>query len=181
MNWFYCNNDNYVQIVCTNPNKHTYNICLSPNTKDVIKHPMYDNNMRYLLIKVNNNPTLDDIKKHLIYLQQEYDNSVEVNSFYIDTERCWFDKVTRVGLVNGINLQKIIKNSTYKVWFNNNFIELDIDRALTLLATIEDYTGKCYNVTQQHITQINNLQSLEEALQFDITADYPEYLNITLN
>lgn len=45
---------------------------------------------------------------------------------------------------------------------------------------IENYAGICYNVTQKHITEIKKLTSIEECLNYDITAGYPAILNITL-
>ena len=60
-------------------------------------------------------------------------------------------------------------------------IELDINRALNILAMIENYASTCYNVTQKHINEIKKLSSIEECLNYDITANYPTILNITLN
>lgn len=182
MKWLYCNSKDFKSIICTNLYKDTYNLCLSPNNKfNIVEYPNLPiNDLRYLLINVNYKLTLDDIKKYLISLQQEYDNSSEVNSFYLNGTKCWFDKATRVGLVNAINLQKTLGKNTYTVWFNNTFLELDVDKALILLANIEDYAGKCYNVTQKHITEIDNLATVDEALVYDITAGYPEMLNIEI-
>ena len=65
--------------------------------------------------------------------------------------------------------------------FDNISIELDINNSLNILAMIENYASICYNVTQKHINEIKKLSSIEECLNYDITADYPTILNITLN
>ncbi len=180
MRWENSKSDGFESIICTNPYKDKYLLNLTPNNKNLIKEENNDCDIRYLSKKVNHYPTVDDIKNILLDLQVQYDNSEEVNSFYIDNKKVWFDKATRVGLVNAINLQKELGNDIYKVWFNNIAIELEINRALKLLAMIENYASNCYNVTQRHITEIKQLDTIESCLKYDITANYPDTLNITL-
>lgn len=181
MEWTYIKKSELNSIECINPYKGRYIIRLSPNSKNIPKDEENIYDTRITSIIVNNKPNLYDIKKELLSLQKEYDNSSEVNSFYIDKKRIWFDKATRVGIVNAINLQKELGNNTYTIWFDNMSIELDINRALNILAMIENYASTCYNVTQKHINEIKKLSSIEECLNYDITANYPTILNITLN
>lgn len=181
MRWFNIKRNELIGLELINPIKDKYILRLSPNNKNIIKDEYDTSDTRYVSIIVNNRPTIADIKKELLSLQKEYDNSSEVNSFYINGKRIWFDKVTRVGIVNAINLQKELSNNTYTIWFDNISIELDINRALNILAMIENYASICYNVTQKHINEIKKLSSIEECLNYDITANYPTTLNITLN
>lgn len=181
MRWFNIKRNELIGIELINSIKDKYIIRLSPNNKNIIKDEYDTSDTRYVSIIVNNKPNITDIKKELLSLQKEYDNSSEVNSFYINGKRVWFDKVTRVGIVNAINLQKEFSNNTYTIWFDNMSIELDINRALNILAMIENYASNCYNVTQKHINEIKKLSSIEECLNYDITANYPTILNITLN
>lgn len=181
MEWTHIKKSELNSIECINPYKGRYIIRLSPNSKNIPKDEENIYDTRITSIIVNNKPNLYDIKKELLSLQKEYDNSIEVNSFYIDKKRIWFDKATRVGIVNAINLQKELGNNTYTIWFGNISIELDINRALNILAMIENYASICYNITQKHINEIKKLSSIEECLNYDITANYPTILNITLN
>lgn len=181
MEWTHIKKSELNSIECINPYKGRYIIRLSPNSKNIPKDEENIYDTRITSIIVNNKPNLYDIKKELLSLQKEYDNSIEVNSFYIDRKRIWFDKATRVGIANAINLQKELGNNTYTIWFDNISIELDINRALNTLAMIENYASICYNVTQKHINEIKKLSSIEECLNYDITANYPTILNITLN
>lgn len=180
MEWTYIKKSELNSIECINPYKSRYIIRLSPNSKNIPKDEENIYDTRITSIIVNNKPNLYDIKKELLSLQKEYDNSIEVNSFYIDRKRIWFDKATRVGIINAINLQKELGNNTYTIWFDNISIELDINRALNILAMIENYASTCYNVTQKHINEIKKLSSIEECLNYDITANYPAILNIDL-
>ena len=181
MRWFNIKKNELIGLELINPIKDKYVIRLSPNNKNIIKDKYDTSDIRYVSIIVNNRPTIADIKKELLSLQKEYDNSSEVNSFYINEKQIWFDKATRVGIVNAINLQKELGNNTYTIWFDNVSVELDINRALKILAMIENYASTCYNVTQKHISEIKKLSSIEECLNYDITANYPTILNITLN
>lgn len=181
MEWTYIKKLELNSIECINPYKGRYIIRLSPNSKNIPKDEENIYDTRITSIIVNNKPNLYDIKKELLSLQKEYDNSIEVNSFYIDRKRIWFNKATRVGIVNAINLQKELGNTTYTIWFDNSSIKLDINHALNILAMIENYASNCYNVTQKHINEIKKLSSIEECLNYDITANYPTILNITLN
>ena len=161
MEWTYIKKSELNSIECINPYKGRYIIRLSPNSKNIPKDEENIYDTRITSIIVNNKPNLYDIKKELLSLQKEYDNSSEVNSFYINGKRIWFDKVTRVGIVNAINLQKELGNNTYTIWFDNMSIELDINRALNILAMIENYASTCYNVTQKHINEIKKLNNLK--------------------
>lgn len=181
MRWFNTKQKDLVGLECINKKEDKYILRLTPNHKNIIKQENSTDDTRYVSIIVNSKPTLEDIKKHLLSLQVEYDVSSEVNSFYIDGKRVWFDKLTRIGISKAINDQRTLGNSTYSVWFNDTALELALNKAELLLAQIEDYAGKCYNITQQHIYEIKHLSSIEECLSFDITAGYPDILSIYLN
>ena len=94
--------------------------------------------------------------------------------------RVWFDKDTRVGLFNLLNIEKASNTETTTLWFSNTSIEIQVDKAIALLTTVEKYAKQCYDNTQKHYVKINQLESIEDCLQYDITAGYPDILNITL-
>ena len=131
-------------------------------------------------IIVNNKPSIKKKKKHLLSLQKEYDSSFEVNCFILGGKKVWFDKDTRVGLFNLLNIEKASNTETTTLWFSNNSIEIQVDKAMALLTMVEKYAKQCYDNTQKHYVEINQLGSIEDCLQYDITAGYPDILNITL-
>ena len=57
-------------------------------------------------------------------------------------------------------------------------INISIDKALTLLTAVEMYAKKCYDNTQKHYVEINQLETIEDCLAYDITKEYPDILNI---
>lgn len=181
MRWFYCKKEDYIGINCTDNKNSKYLLNVSPNSnfnKEEVGEQEVDT--RYLLIRLNNVPNLQDIKTKILSLQEEYDNSADVNSFYLNGRRVWLDKATRVGLVNSLTMQKNngLENTT--LWLNTISININIDKALQLLNVVEMYAIACYNNTHKHYAEISKLQTIEELIAFDITAGYPEILNINI-
>lgn len=180
MRWINIKKEHLIGLECTNPYNSKHILRLSPNSKNIINIENRDIDTRILSIKVNNKPTLFEIKNILLSLQKEYDNSAEVNSFYLNGKRVWLDKATRVGLFNLLNLEKNTNKEITTLWFNNKSIELEVNKAITLLTDVEMYAKQCYDNTQKHYAEINQLDSIEACLQYDITAGYPTVLNIQI-
>ena len=177
MRWFHCKKDEFVSLECINIKTDTHLIRLRPNGNFTPEGESKDD-IRFIPIYVNNKPNIKEIKELLLSLQAEYDNSAEVNSFYLNGKRVWLDKATRVGLVNSINLEKSAGKTDTILWFNNVSITIDIDKALQLLSIVEMYAKECYNNTHRHYSDISKLETLEACLSFDITSGYPNILKI---
>jgi len=107
---------------------------------------------------------------------QGYDSSGNVNRFYLDGLALWLDKATRVGLVNSISIEKKAKRGTTCLWFGSHNVNMNVDAAIEALYQLELYALNCYNVTAQHLVQIEQCESVDELRSFDIRADYPEML-----
>lgn len=181
MRWFYSKQEDYVPILCTDSKNSKYQLRISPNSNfDKSQVGEQEVDTRFLLIHLNNVPNLKDIKTKILSLQEEYDNSAEVNSFYLNGKRAWLDKATRVGLVNSLTIQKNSGLTETTLWLNKISININIDKALTLLSAIEMYAMSCYNNTHKHYAEISELTTLDELVAYDITAGYPTILNITL-
>ena len=177
MRWFNCKKEEFISLECINTKTDKHIIRLSPNGNFILKDESKDD-IRFIPIYINNKPNVKEIKKLLLSLQAEYDNSAEVNSFYLNGKRVWFDKDTRVGLFNLLNIEKASNTETITLWFSNTSIEIQVDKAMALLTMVEKYAKQCYDNTQKHYVEINQLESIEDCLQYDITAGYPDILNI---
>ena len=177
MRWFNCKKEEFISLECINTKTDKHIIRLSPNGNFILKDESKDD-IRFIPIYINNKPNVKEIKKLLLSLQAEYDNSAEVNSFYLNGKRIWFDKATRVGLFNILNIEKASNTETTTLWFSNTSIEIQVDKAMALLTMVEKYAKQCYDNTQKHYVEINQLESIEDCLQYDITAGYPDILNI---
>lgn len=179
MRWFNCKKEEFVSLECINVKTDKHILRLSPNGNFTPESESKDD-IRFIPIYVNNKPNVKEIKELLLSLQAEYDNSAEVNSFYLNDKRVWLDKATRVGLFNILNLEKSNGIDVTTLWFNTMSIKINIDKALTLLTAVEIYAKKCFDNTQKHYIEIKQLESIEDCLQYDITTGYPDILNITL-
>lgn len=180
MRWINIKNEELIGLECINPKNDKHILRLSPNSKNLEKDEQDNNDTRIVSIIVNNKPTLFDIKNYLLSLQKEYDSSREVNCFVLNDKKVWLDKSTRVGLFNIFNLEKANGIETTTLWFNTISVEIDVDKALTLLTAVEIYAKKCYDNTQKHYAEIKQLDTIESCLKYDITTGYPDILNIQI-
>ncbi len=122
---------------------------------------------------------VDDLEYHKrqkIHEIEVYDISENVNGFFLGDTLLWLDKDTRTGLVNTLNSAAIVGREQVNIWFSGLYITLHIDEARQLLAALEIYATDCYNVTALHKVQVNELETIEEVDNFDVSADYPDRL-----
>lgn len=109
-----------------------------------------------------------------------YDTSSKVNGFSLNGNVVWLDKATRVGLMNSTKIAKEAGQKTTTLWLDNMMIEVDCDKAIQLLSALEMYALDCFNVTAAHKQAVSKLTTVEEVEAFDITADYPQQLEMTV-
>lgn len=121
---------------------------------------------------------LDKAKELVLREITEYDTSSNVNSFIINNIEGWFDKNTRVGLMNSITIEKNSGKENTTLWVNGNDITIKCTDALNILSELELYALKCYNTTANHKEAVNNLTTIEEVQNYDYTTNYPDKLVI---
>lgn len=131
---------------------------------------------RFIIKNFTHKPNVYELKQMLLDIQKEYDKENEVNSFIYDSRQYWFDKATRVGLINSLNIQKDAGLTETTIWLGTTECKTTIEYALTFLKNLELYAIACNNVTNRHIAEIYKLDTIEDILNFDITADYPDQL-----
>ena len=123
---------------------------------------------------------LNYIKSAKIRKIEEYDTSTNVNGFQLNGVTVWIDKATRVGLMNSTTIAKNMGNENTTLWLGNIKIEVNCDKAIQLLSALEMYALQCFNVTAAHKKTVSELTSIKEIEDFDITADYPDQLVISI-
>ena len=117
--------------------------------------------------------TLIQILKAKINL---HDSSEEVNSFLINGNKFWLDKATRVGLMHLANCS----TDTLQLVLGNQILTIPVDMAKQFLAQLEVYAGKCYLQTQKHLLALKDLRTIDDIMNYDFTAGYPEKLLLNL-
>lgn len=124
--------------------------------------------------------TLEAHKSNKINEIEMYDISDNVNGFYLNNNLVWLDKATRVGLVNTLNSAELVGRTEINIWFSGVYVTLPITQARQLLARLELYATDCYNTTEQHKVNVNNLETIEAVDAYDHTANYPGRLVFNL-
>lgn len=111
----------------------------------------------------------------------KYDTSPSVNGFLLNGLRVWLNKDTRVGLMNSTQIAKGMGQTTTTLWFGGMKMEVDCDKAIGLLSTLEMYALECFNTTAKHKAAVEKMQTVEEVLGYDYTQGYPEQLKMEMS
>ena len=119
---------------------------------------------------------LEKAKKSVIKKIDAYDQSSDVNSFFLNGIQVWLNKDTRVGLMNSLTIEKNSGKEESVLWLNNICITINCDIAMQMLSSLELYALACYNTTAQHKVAVQNLTTLEEVTTYDYTTCYPDKL-----
>ena len=123
---------------------------------------------------------LDQAKKEIIRKIDEYDTSVNVNSFKLNGVDVWLSKDTRVGLMNSISIEKAAGKEESVLWLNGICITINCDAAVQMLSSLELYALACYNKTAEHKLAISQLTDVSKVKAYDYTAGYPDKLSFNI-
>lgn len=123
---------------------------------------------------------LEAEKRKAIKAIDDYDVSLEVNSFFLNGLQVWLDKSTRVGLMNSLNIEKLAGKETSTLWFGNIKLDINTEAAIQMLSSLELYALECYNKTAEHKVNIENMTSVEDVISYNFTEGYPDKLNLSI-
>lgn len=123
---------------------------------------------------------LDQAKKEVIRKIDEYDTSVNINSFKLNGVDVWLSKDTRVGLMNSISIEKNAGKEESVLWLNGICITINCDAAVQMLSSLELYALACYNKTAEHKLAVSQLTDISKVKAYDYTAGYPDKLSFTI-
>jgi hypothetical protein len=124
--------------------------------------------------------TIETIKKQKSKEINRYDNSKNVNEFFINEISLWLDKTSRLSLKFRLESEKKLGIETTTIWYNGLQFTVNIDDAFNMLYSLESYAAKCYDNTQQHLANINTLQTIEDVKEYDYKVGYPEKLHFSI-
>lgn len=128
-------------------------------------------------ILVEHEYSIDDVKSLKISETTSYDQSDAVNSFTLNNVPMWFDKSTRVGLMNSISIEQAAGKTETALWHHATRYVMLISDAIAILNALELYALNSYNVTQSHIATVKGLDTKGEIESYDFTQGYPERLH----
>lgn len=125
-------------------------------------------------------PTEEEIfNREKEYIKEEilrYDASSEVNEFYVNDAPIWLDKATRTGLMLRLQSEKTLGDTETTLWYGTKKFVLPIDMAQMMLHQIEKYASQCYDNTQMHIANVEEITDMDELRHYDYKHGYPEKL-----
>lgn len=129
--------------------------------------------------------TLEQAKQEKIQAINEYDNSDEVNIFYVvkdgNTLSTWFDREERADYRNFIDSAKITGVDNLELYIEDILVTVPVQGAELMLAQIQLYAGACANVTKAHKIAVEALETIEAVDAYDFETGYPERLTFTID
>lgn len=120
--------------------------------------------------------TLAELKQRIKNTVIAYDQSEEVNIFYVNNSPIWLDKATRAGLMLRFQAEVAMGKEETSLWYEGVEFPLNISTAMQMLYAIEVYASQCYDNTQKHLAEIDKLTTKKALNAYDYKVGYPEPL-----
>lgn len=124
--------------------------------------------------------TIENIREAKINEIKSYDNSENINGFFINSDELWLDKSTRASLKMQLDMSKENGETYTTLWGNNKKFIMSLDTAYKILKDVQQYASECFNITQEHIAAVLELQNAQEIETYDFANNYPEKLKFVI-
>lgn len=120
--------------------------------------------------------TLQDAKVQKLAEITSYDNSQEVNGFEIVgvPGKYWFTVQERLNYKQSVEAAQTLHKDQVSFYVGNMALTIDCEKALYLLAVLQDYADQCFIVTKQHQLAVETLETIPEIDSYSYTEGYPE-------
>lgn len=122
---------------------------------------------------------LGDAKRTKLMAINVYDQSDNVNVFYLGGQSMWLDAQTRQTLRISVESYKAMGSENVTKWFGGQEFTFPVNTWLQMLNVLEAYAGEALNVTEAHKAAVMAMESVSEVEQYDITEGYPEVIVFT--
>jgi len=180
MNWLKGRKEDIVPVELIDVKRNTYSVKYAvrdytPSEEEISEGFVPD--CEYLEYIHTGNMNTFELKQLLLASMVEFDESDEVNAFFINGVKAWVSRDDRVSLMNSIKILEEAGTTEYTVWLNGISYTLPITFIKDFLVQVEQYAMACYNVTEQHKADINALNNRNAILNYKIHTGYPPMLN----
>lgn len=117
----------------------------------------------------------------LLHNIETFDTSPSVNGFLLNGSVEWIDIDLRVKLCTRTlpEEKKAGKTSTV-LWLGNKPYDLPIETIEQIMHEIEIYAKECLDVTNRHKALVSTLSGVDDVVNYDYTAGYPEKLSFNI-
>lgn len=109
---------------------------------------------------------------------EAYDSSEAVNSFRLNGVSVWINREDRIGTRRAIELDVESGRTESEIWLNGFRLVVNCQLAMKLLDMVGHYAYEAYNVTQAHLHEVQQLESVKEVEKYDYRKGYPEKLDL---
>lgn len=109
---------------------------------------------------------------------QMYHDSNDVKGFSINGEAHSVDTETLNKMTFRVIAESAMNINKTTLWFNGKAYNFKTKDAMDLLYQLQIYFGNCFDVTNEHKSNIDNLESNEEVNGYDYRSGYPQKVNI---
>lgn len=109
---------------------------------------------------------------------EAYDSSEAVNSFKLNGMSVWINREDRIGTRRAIELDVENGKTESEIWLNGFRLVVNCQLAMKLLDMVGHYAYDAYNVTQMHLHEVQQLESVKEVEKYDYKTGYPEKLDL---
>ncbi len=121
------------------------------------------------------------IKEEVLEQIDAYDTSPAVNGFYLGDKLKWIDIDLRVKLcTRTLPEEKKAGKASTILWLDNEPYDLPIDTIEDIMHKIEIYAKECLDVTNLHKALVSTLSGVDDVVNYDYTAGYPEKLSFNI-
>lgn len=109
-----------------------------------------------------------------------YDNSDDVNLFYINNIPMWLFVEERQQIATQISANEAAGRENMTKWYNGTEFTFSLTSWKQMLVALEVYAGDAKNVTEYHKSTVNGLQTIEEVDNYNYKINYPEKLHFDI-
>ena len=147
---------------------------------DVI-HPVTPYEGIYDVILVNKPNCVNDAIALAMKRIKRYDESDDINCFYLNGEVQWLDKYQRADLSDSLDCLKDTGEKMFSLWLKGVKYYIPITPAAQMIANLKIYAMQCYNRTQEHRMAVQQMTNIEDILSYDYKTGYPEVLRFDIH
>lgn len=109
----------------------------------------------------------------------DFDESHDVNSFFLQGDEVWLNKELRLSIRNAVEIKKSKGIEYTSIWYGTKEYVLPVQFVLDMLDDLEIYADACNSVTRRHQANILILENIENIEKYNYKTGYPEKLKFT--
>ncbi len=123
----------------------------------------------------------DNLKDFLVKKIKLYGDSDQVASFTYKGIAGWLDKAQRSSILNLLNLSPAMTDSDenqFSLILSSKVVNIPVSELVSLITKLENYSYQCLVATTKHLEAVEDMENLDDILNYDYTTGYPDKIVI---